>query len=67
MKTTVFTAEDGTQAVALWNDSDRAEAVSVQLEGFQPDAWMNPEGQGDGVPGLIGPEELLVLYSRKNA
>lgn len=67
VKTTVFTAEDGTQAVALWNDSDRAETVSVQLEGFQPDAWMNPDGQGDGVPGLIGPEELLVLYSRKNA
>lgn len=64
VKAAVYAREDGRRAVALWNDTDETLPIGVVLEGQALNAWVSPEGAGDGIPGTIGPEGAMMLYMK---
>ena len=59
--TAVFKREDGKRAVALWNDTDVAQPVSVALAGQALTAYASPDGDGEGIPQTIAPDGVLLL------
>ena len=61
VKAAVFAREDGKRAVALWNDTDEAQPVSVALAGQALTAYASTEGDGEGIPQTIAPEDVLLL------
>ena len=62
VKAAVFMREDGKRAVALWNDTDDAQPVSIALDGQRLTAHACAQGDGEGVPQTLAAEDVLLLY-----
>lgn len=64
VKASVYQNADGKRAVMLWNDTESQQPVNFTCEDAVLNAWASPDGEGDGVPATIGPEEILLIYQK---
>ncbi|HML49674.1 MAG TPA: hypothetical protein PKE04_23300, partial [Clostridia bacterium] len=56
-----YVGEDGAAGIALWNDTDKAQAVDVSMPGFCVKAWDSVNGGGEGSPAELQPGGIALL------
>ena len=61
---TVFRAEDGRKALALWNDNDDERTVRVDLQDMQALRYATLRARGEGMPERLGANEIAIVELR---
>ena len=58
---TVFQAEDGRKALALWNDSEDECTVCVELQGLNALRYATLQARGDGMPARLAGNQIALV------